>query len=239
VVATSLAGVPASADAPAVVDAPRRRLPPKRARRRGLLRGPYGLVLMLVALPFAAALSRDTRTQTAAALAVPAAATASLDRPAGKPVTVAAAELSAQRVVRASRSGNRRPVASQGWVRPGRGVFSSGYKVRWGRMHKGVDFTAPTGSPVYAAADGRVTYAARYSTFGKLILIRHRTGLVTAYAHLSSIDVKVGKKVHAGERIGKVGSTGHSTGPHLHFEVRKNGVQIDPQKFLREHGVWI
>jgi murein DD-endopeptidase MepM/ murein hydrolase activator NlpD len=217
---------------------------PKLARARATLRGATGLVLLLVALPFAAALSRDTRTEAAAAATRPvilAATPVSLDRPSGPVVVLAASRVTSPvRTKRASRAAVRRaPAPAAKWVRPGRGIFSSGYKKRWGRMHKGIDLAAPTGSPVLAAADGRVTYASRYSSFGKLILIRHKPGLVTAYAHLSSIDVEVGERVKAGERIGKVGSTGHSTAPHLHFEVRLQGVQIDPQRFLRERGVWL
>jgi murein DD-endopeptidase MepM/ murein hydrolase activator NlpD len=218
---------------------------PLSARHR---RGAGVLALLLLASPFAIAAGSDARPKAAAA-ATPASthrktalsvAPRSFDRPPGQVVPLSATQVNRDREGRASRSGERWPIANMPeWVRPGNGLFTSGFKRRWGRMHKGIDLAAPTGSPVVAAAKGVVTYADRYSTFGKFVTVRHPDGLVTAYAHLSDIDVEVGDRVDAGEHIGNVGSTGHSTGPHLHFEVRRNGVQIDPQKFLREHGVWL
>jgi len=101
-----------------------------------------------------------------------------------------------------------------------------------GAMHAGIDFKGPIGSPIFAAADGRVTFAGRKSGYGNAIEITHANGMLTRYAHLSRIDVRVGQAVAAGTTIGGLGSTGRSTGPHLHFEVRINDRAINPRPFL-------
>lgn len=100
-------------------------------------------------------------------------------------------------------------------------------------MHSGIDFRARRGSPVLATADGKVIYAARKGGYGNLIEVKHADGRSTRYAHLSKILVKVGTKVKRGQKIGKVGSTGRSTGPHLHYEVRIHGKAVNPRKFLK------
>ena len=99
-------------------------------------------------------------------------------------------------------------------------------------MHKGIDFKGAVGSPIFAAAKGEVQFAGWASGYGKSVEIRHENGLVTRYAHLSRIDVKTGQQVDAGETLGGLGSTGRSTGPHLHFEVRINNRAINPRPFL-------
>lgn len=99
-------------------------------------------------------------------------------------------------------------------------------------FHSGVDFALPTGADVLAAAGGRVRFAGRNGGYGKLLEIDHGNGLVTRYAHLSRFHVQVGEVVTPGQRIGAAGSTGRSTGPHLHFEVLHNGGFADPQRFL-------
>lgn len=101
-----------------------------------------------------------------------------------------------------------------------------------GAMHAGIDFRGPVGSPIFAAADGRVTFAGVKAGYGKAIEITHGNGMLTRYAHLSRIDVKVGQGVGAGSTIGGLGSTGRSTGPHLHFEVRINDRAVNPRPFL-------
>lgn len=101
-----------------------------------------------------------------------------------------------------------------------------------GRSHAGVDWAAPTGSPVYAARAGRVSYAGSAAGYGLLVKIDHGGGIETRYAHLSHIAVRLGQQVAAGERVGSVGSTGESTGPHLHFELRQGGRPLNPLDHL-------
>ena len=100
------------------------------------------------------------------------------------------------------------------------------------RMHEGIDFAAPTGTPVSATAPGRVTYTGRRGGYGNVVEISHGAGTTTRYAHLHKIanGIKKGSRVEAGDIIGQVGSTGNSTGPHLHYEVRVNGKATDPLK---------
>jgi murein DD-endopeptidase MepM/ murein hydrolase activator NlpD len=104
------------------------------------------------------------------------------------------------------------------------------------KMHTGVDFAAPTGTPVLAAGSGTVEYAAWNGAAGKYIRIRHTDGYKTAYFHLSRINVSVGKYVKQDQIIGKVGSTGRSTGPHLHYEVTLNGKKINPKRLSQLSG---
>jgi len=96
-------------------------------------------------------------------------------------------------------------------------------------FHAGVDMPAPTGTPVTTAGFGTVSFAGfSPSGWGNLVVVRHRFGLNTLYAHLSQIDVRTGEAVALGEQIGRVGATGHATGPHLHFEVLLRGANVDP-----------
>jgi murein DD-endopeptidase MepM/ murein hydrolase activator NlpD len=105
--------------------------------------------------------------------------------------------------------------------------------IRAPAMHTGLDMRGETGDPVRATANGTVTVAGVSGGYGKMVEIDHGNGFSTRYGHLSTIDVQVGKKVRTGEIIGRVGSTGRSTGPHLHYETRIDGDAVDPQKFLR------
>jgi murein DD-endopeptidase MepM/ murein hydrolase activator NlpD len=100
-------------------------------------------------------------------------------------------------------------------------------------IHTGIDLRGDAGEPVRATATGSVTIAGRRGGYGNVVEIGHGNGLATRYGHLSEIDVKVGQTVRIGEVVGKIGSTGRSTGPHLHYETRINGAAVDPQKFLR------
>jgi murein DD-endopeptidase MepM/ murein hydrolase activator NlpD len=117
-------------------------------------------------------------------------------------------------------------------------MMSSGFGYRndpftgGGAMHNGLDFKGPIGTPILAAAEGRVTSAGSQGGYGNTIEITHANGLVTRYAHLSGFNVAHGQKVARGVQIGRMGSTGRSTGSHLHFEVRLNGQAINPRKFL-------
>lgn len=122
------------------------------------------------------------------------------------------------------------------FIWPARGPFTSGFGLRrhpiFGirRMHTGVDIGASRGAAVAAAADGRVIYAGWFGGYGKIVIIDHGGGISTLYAHLSQILTDEGQRVRRGQIVGRVGSTGYSTGPHLHFEVRVNGRPIDPRR---------
>ena len=117
-----------------------------------------------------------------------------------------------------------------GW--PVSGPVTSGFGVRWGRMHEGIDIAVGEGTPVRAAAAGTVIYAGWMSGYGNLVAVDHRNGLSTAYAHNSSLAVSVGQSVAAGEVVSYSGNTGNSTGPHVHFEVRVDGSAVDPLGYL-------
>jgi len=117
-----------------------------------------------------------------------------------------------------------------GW--PVSGPVTSPFGMRWGRMHEGIDIAVPSGTPVHAAAAGRVVYAGWMSGYGNLVALDHGGGLSTAYGHNTSLAVSVGEDVDAGQVIAYSGSTGHSTGPHVHFEVRVNGEPVDPLRYL-------
>jgi len=100
------------------------------------------------------------------------------------------------------------------------------------KQHNAVDLAAPKGAPVVATADGVVIFAGRQGTYGRLVKIDHGGGIETRYAHLRSIGVKRGKRVKRGEKIGKLGESGRTTGPNLHYEVHINGVPTNPAKFF-------
>jgi len=111
---------------------------------------------------------------------------------------------------------------------PTRGTISSRFGARWGRTHTGIDIAAAYGTDVKAADGGVVIWVGTDGSYGKLIKIDHGGNYVTYYGHLSKYYVNKGDKVYKGQKIGAVGNTGNSTGPHLHFEIRKNGVPINP-----------
>lgn len=117
--------------------------------------------------------------------------------------------------------------------RPSRGSVSSSFGMRWGKMHKGIDIAASFGATINAALDGTVTYAAWQDGYGNVIKIDHGDGIETIYAHCSAITVKKGEVINRGEKIGEVGNTGNSTGPHLHFEVRENGEPKNPETYIK------
>lgn len=111
--------------------------------------------------------------------------------------------------------------------------YTSGFGIRWGKPHEGTDLAAPVGTPIYATADGTVIFAGWSSGYGRLIKIRHEFGIETRYAHLNKIRISVGQRVSQGERIGDMGNSGRSTGPHLHYEVITSGKPVNPMTFLR------
>ena len=122
---------------------------------------------------------------------------------------------------------------SQTYIWPTKGVFTSGYGWRWGRMHKGIDIANNVGTPIRAAKDGVIAYSGWSSGYGYLVEISHGDGSSTRYAHNSRLLVKKGQLVPQGARISLMGSTGRSTGPHLHFEIRKpGGAAMDPMAML-------
>lgn len=123
-------------------------------------------------------------------------------------------------------------VATGAFTLPTRGSLSSRYGMRGGRMHKGVDIAASVGTPIYAADGGKVVFAGWKGSYGYLVEINHGNGYVTRYAHCSSINVKVGDRVVKGQLIARVGATGNATGPHLHFEVLRNGVHVNPAGYI-------
>ena len=123
-------------------------------------------------------------------------------------------------------------VSGTGFVWPVGAPITSPFGWRWGRMHEGIDLGAPYGTPIAAAAAGVVIYAGWEGGYGNLVVIDHGGGLATAYGHQSRIAVALGESVGQGHIIGYVGSTGHSTGPHLHFEVRVDGQAVDPLGYL-------
>ncbi len=119
------------------------------------------------------------------------------------------------------------------------GTYSSNFGWRidpftgTGAMHEGVDFPAPEGTPIFASAGGVVAYAGPHPTYGNMVEIDHGKGIITRYGHASRVLVKVGQVVRRGEKIAEVGSTGRSTGNHLHFEVRYQGIAQNPVRFLK------
>jgi len=113
------------------------------------------------------------------------------------------------------------------------GIVSSEYGPRWGKVHYGLDIAADMGKPIYAAAPGEVIYSGDgLRGYGNVLFVRHDEATVSIYAHNKSLKVRKGQKVAQGQVIAALGSTGHSTGPHLHFEVRKNDKAVPPRSLL-------
>lgn len=159
-----------------------------------------------------------------------------------------AAQKRAEARARASRAAAREKLlakrkaelaAAHNWVAPVRNYrFSSAFGMRWGRLHAGNDFAAPTGTPEVAMSSGTVVFAGQESGYGNKVEIRYWDGTVSWYAHMSRIDVSVGDEVTPGQVVGAVGNTGISTGPHLHLEIHPaGGGPIDPKPWLAERGV--
>jgi murein DD-endopeptidase MepM/ murein hydrolase activator NlpD len=126
------------------------------------------------------------------------------------------------------------------WVNPmPEGATTSCFGQRWGRLHAGVDLAAPNGTRISAAGAGVVVAAGPAEGYGNAVLIDHGDGYLTHYGHMSAITVTAGQHVRAGDQIGTEGSTGHSTGPHLHFEVHEGAYKnpIEPTRWMHEHGV--
>lgn len=116
---------------------------------------------------------------------------------------------------------------------PCEGKVTSGFgRRRRRRFHKGIDIAAPRGTPIFAAAHGKVIFSGRKGGYGKTVMLDHGAGVQTLYAHNSKIEVQEGDWVSQGQQISKVGNTGRSTGPHLHYEVRLDGRPVNPKPYL-------
>ena len=145
----------------------------------------------------------------------------------------AAAAANASRAGGGSGTLSGTPPASGGQCRwPVAGRVTSEYGRRWGRLHAGIDIAAPTGTPISAAIAGTVIYSGWQSGYGNVVILSHGGGLSTLYGHQSRLGSSLGQVVGAGQIIGYVGSTGHSTGPHIHFETRYGGVARNPRGCL-------
>jgi murein DD-endopeptidase MepM/ murein hydrolase activator NlpD len=150
--------------------------------------------------------------------------------------------------VRASRAQMRKDLvekrqaalaAAHRWVLPVSDYrFTSPFGYRWGRLHAGDDFAAPIGTRIGSLSSGTVIFAGQESGYGNKVEVRHWDGTVSWYGHMSKISVKVGDRVSPGDKLGEVGDTGFSTGPHLHLEIHPDGgVAVNPQAWLAERGL--
>jgi len=122
---------------------------------------------------------------------------------------------------------------ARGWVTSDFGTRIDPYSAER-KMHQGLDIATPAGQPVYSPSDGTVVFAGTEGGYGKVLVIDHGYGVKTRYAHLSEILVHTGDRIRRGEKVAAVGNTGRSTGPHLHYEVRVNGIPENPRKFILE-----
>ena len=138
-------------------------------------------------------------------------------------------ELAASRAARAPKT-----------VLPTQGRLTTCYCMRWGQMHWGIDLAAPLGTPIYAATDGVVLRAGPATGFGNAVYIQDADGNVEIYGHMKYYNVHAGDVVSAGDQIAKVGSQGQSTGPHLHYEIHRGGIEgrpMNPQTYLHDRGI--
>ena len=133
----------------------------------------------------------------------------------------------------------KRAASSNGWQLPIKSyTVTSGFGFRWGRLHAGEDFAAPIGTRLVSMSRGTVDFAGVESGFGNIVKIRYWDGTVSYFAHMSSISVNTGQSLEAGQSVGAVGNTGHSTGPHLHLEMHPNGGEaVNPQTWLANHNI--
>ena len=144
-------------------------------------------------------------------------------------------KIAAQSVV----NGEGQVISSGSWPVPGHSRISSpyGYRIHpifnTKKMHTGIDIPAPTGTPTVSIDSGKVIFAGTKGGYGKTVMIQHDDGKVTLYAHNSALTVSVGQRVKKGQVVAKIGSTGNSTGPHLHFEVRINGKHVNPVPYIK------
>jgi murein DD-endopeptidase MepM/ murein hydrolase activator NlpD len=158
----------------------------------------------------------------------------------------AAAQKAAAEREAAEAKGTTEAAEGAGQSSSGATMMISGYRItatfgqgggRWARNHTGTDFAAPTGTRIGAVMAGEVISAEYAGAYGNRVEVKHSDGTVTTYCHMSGFAVSVGDSVAAGDKVGEVGMTGNTTGPHLHFEVVEDGVQIDPMPWLEDHGL--
>lgn len=145
---------------------------------------------------------------------------------------IQAAQAGASTPAPAAASSPSRTPSAAGFVWPVSGVVTSSFGWRWGRMHEGLDIAVPSGTPVVAASSGTVIVAGWTGGYGYLVVVDHGNGIATAYAHNTNVTVSPGQAVGQGQLIAYSGSTGNSTGPHVHFEVRSGGAAVDPFGYL-------
>ena len=185
--------------------------------------------------------TNEAATQAAAALRVRERASRSRVRPpavvASAAARAAAARSAAARAAAARAAATPARPAAKAYVRPGIGRLTSRFGQRWGRLHAGIDLASGIGSPVRAVAAGRVLSAGEERGYGRCVRVQHPDGTVSLYGHMSAILVRAGQPVNPGSTIGREGNTGHSTGPHLHFEVRVAGKPVDPIPWLLARGI--
>lgn len=139
----------------------------------------------------------------------------------------------AEEIARAAAIPNAKPLAGKLDVSSEFGLRRNPFGRRGYEMHSGIDFRGPVGTPIYATADGTVTAAAYNGGYGRQVVINHGYGFVTSYAHMSTIQVEAGIKVKRGEVVGTLGSTGRSSGPHLHYEIHYEGKPVNPRYHLK------
>jgi murein DD-endopeptidase MepM/ murein hydrolase activator NlpD len=176
---------------------------------------------------------RASRERARTALLAKQKAAAQKAAAAAKAKALAAAKAKALAAAEAKRKAERK------WISPITGAtFTSGYGMRWGRMHNGNDFACPVGTPLMAMSQGTVIFAGQEGGYGNKVEIEYWDGTVSYYAHMDTIGVTVGQQVAAGDQVGTSGNTGQSTGPHLHLEIHPGGGgAVDPEPWLRERGV--
>nr|WP_233558922.1 M23 family metallopeptidase [Micromonospora radicis] len=183
----------------------------------------------------------DRSAREATAPSTPASSPSPSASPTASPTPTAKPSPKATKAVKAAPKPTKSATPKSSWVIPMAGAaITSCYGPRWGTLHAGIDFALPAGTPVRAAFGGTVTKAGDVGDgYGISVFVDHGNGYLTHYAHLSTAKVSVGEKVSTGQTIGLEGSTGDSTGPHLHFEVHQGQMwnQIDPAPFLRARGI--
>jgi murein DD-endopeptidase MepM/ murein hydrolase activator NlpD len=154
-------------------------------------------------------------------------------KPAAASTAVKKVQTASKAPVKVASRGTSASASTSGGMWPVSGTITSRFGMRWGKLHKGIDIAAPTGTDVHASMAGKVTFSGwDNGGYGYLVIIDHGNGLVTYYGHNSKLLVSVGQTVSKGEHIADVGSTGDSTGSHCHFEIRKNGTPVNPLSYL-------